>query len=87
MSIADQHRHRHRLAQRAAQTQNDGAEDAGAGVRHHGRDHRLPPGGAERQGRLALRVGNGHEHLAGTDMTYGITMMARMMPAASIEGP
>ena len=34
--VADHHGHRHRLAQRAAQPEDDGADDARAGVGHHG---------------------------------------------------
>ena len=63
--VPDQHGHGHRLAQRAAQAEDDGADDAGAGVGQHGGDHRLPPGRAERQRGLPLGVGHREQHLPG----------------------
>ena len=52
--VPDHHRHRHRLAERAAEAEHDRADDAGARVEHGGAD-RLEARGAERVGRLALR--------------------------------
>ena len=54
----------HGFAQRAAQPENDGADDADARVAQHAHADHLPARGAQRQHRFALRVRHRHHHLA-----------------------
>ena len=61
--VADHHRHGHRLAERAAEAEHDGADDAGARVEERRAD-RLEARRAERVGAFALRDGHRLQHLA-----------------------
>ena len=63
--VADDHGDGHGFAQRAAEAENDGADDADARVAQNAHADHLPARGAERQHRFALRVGHGGHHLAG----------------------
>ena len=61
--VADHHRHGHRLAERAAEAEHDGADDAGARVEERDRG-RFPPRRAERIRALTLRARHRLQHLA-----------------------
>src|SRR5581483_2197698 len=62
---ADDEGDRHGLAQGAAQSEHDAADDAGPGVRqHHAADH-LPGGAAQAVGGLLQHRRHGFEHVAG----------------------
>ncbi len=52
VEVADDERHRHRLADGAAEAEHDAADDAGLGVRQHDLPDDLPGGRTERVGRL-----------------------------------
>ena len=54
--VADDHRHRHRLAERPAETEDDRADDAGPGERHDRAADDLPARRTEREHRLTLRA-------------------------------
>ena len=62
--VADDHGDGHGFAQRAAQAENDGADNADARVAQDAHADHLPARGAQRQHRFALRVGHGRHHLA-----------------------
>ena len=61
--VADHHRHRHRLAERAAEAEHDRADDAGARVEERRAD-RLEARRAERVGAFALRDRHRLQHFA-----------------------
>ncbi len=63
--VADHHGHGHGLPERPAEAEDDRADDAGLAVRQHRGPHRLPAGGAQREGRLALGVRHRPQHLPG----------------------
>src|SRR5579862_1161267 len=60
-AVAYDHRDGHRLAQGAAQTEDDGAKESPLGIAENGYAGHLPAGGAERIGGLALEVRHGDE--------------------------
>ena len=62
--VADHEGHRHGLAERAAQTQHDAADDAGARIRQHHVPDDFPLRRAEAVGRLLQRARRGQKHLA-----------------------
>src|SRR5580658_571466 len=62
--IADHHRDRHRLAQRAPQPKNDAAHNADPRITQNAHADHLPARRAQRQHRLALRVRHRRHHLA-----------------------
>ena len=64
VAVADDHGHRHRLAQGAAQSQHHRADYSGAPVGQHRGPDRLPARRAEAERRLALAAGDGEQHLA-----------------------
>src|ERR1700722_8927212 len=57
-AIADQHGHRHRLAEGAAQSEKTAADDAGTRIRENYRPNHLPARRAESQ--RSLPLGGGH---------------------------
>ena len=63
--VADDHGDGHGFAERAAEAENDRADDADARVAQNADADHLPARGAERQHRLALRVGHGRHDVAG----------------------
>ena len=63
--VADDHGHGHRLPQRPAGGQGEGAEDAGAGPGQHHLAEHLPPGGTEGDGPFDLLVRHHGQHVAG----------------------
>ena len=78
--VSDDHRHGHRLAERAAEAQHDRADDARC-ARSRAASDRLPARRAQRVGRLALRRGTAFRTSRATDDVNGITMMARISAA------
>ena len=82
--VADHHRHRHGLAQRAAQAQNDRAHDADARIAQHADADHLPARRAQRQHRLALHIGTAVITSRVSDEMIGRIMIARITPAASM---
>ena len=85
--VADHHRHRHRLAERAAEAEHDRADDAGARVEERGAD-RLEPRRAERVGApRAARSGTAFSTSRATDEVNGMTMIARISAADSMPTP
>ena len=68
--VADHHRHGHGLAERAAEAEHDGADDADAPVLQ--RDaNRLPPRRAEGVGALTLRAGTARSTSRATEEVIG----------------
>src|SRR6266702_4774487 len=63
MGVTDNERDRHRFTQRAAQTQHDAADDAGARIRHDDLPDDLPGRGAEAVTRLLQYVRYRLEHV------------------------
>ena len=63
--VADDHRDGHRLAERAAKAEHDGADDADARVAQDADADHLPARGAEREHGFALAVGHGLHDVAG----------------------
>src|SRR5216684_2331324 len=61
--VADDHGHGDGLSKRASQREDRGAEDPGAGRRQDHVPDRLPPGGAERDGRLAQTSWHSADHV------------------------
>src|SRR3712207_3274169 len=61
---AQEHQHGHGLAQRAAQAEHGGRDDARAPERQNGHPDHLPPGRAQRQGRLLVQARRLEEPLA-----------------------
>ena len=53
VGVADHEGHGHGLAERAAETEHDGADDADAGLRQQHVAHHLPGGAADAVGALA----------------------------------
>jgi len=84
--FANHHRHGHRFAEGAAEAEHDRADDAGARVEEGGTDG-LESGGTERVRTLALRARDRLSTSRATDDVNGITMMARIRPAASMPTP
>src|SRR3954470_11243472 len=64
VAVADDHRDRHRLAQRSAEPEDDRADDAGPGVRYDGPGDDLPARRPEREHRLTLTAWYGPDDLA-----------------------
>ena len=73
--------------ERAAETQDDAADDARLGVREDGARDRLPLRRAERQRRFALRARHGEQHLARHRRDVGQDHDREDEPAASMLGP
>ena len=63
-TVADDHGHRHRLAERAVEPEDDGADDARARRREHGAPDHVPRRRAQADRGLAVGVGHGAQHLA-----------------------
>ena len=64
MRVADHERHRHRFAERAAETEHDAADDAGPRERQHDLVDHFPGRAAEGVGRLFQCRRHGFKHIA-----------------------
>ena len=65
MRISQDEGHRHGLAQRPAEAEENGPDDGGAGVGQADPPHGLPGRGPEGERRPSLSaIGHGHEHIA-----------------------